>query len=127
MSEGLSVDAAAPGSGRIGTPEQFRWLGGIVKVILGLNLLDALFTLAWVTLGVAKEANPLLETLVRDHPVVFIVVKLGLVAGGSWLLWTHRNRPLAVVGIFVGFLTYYGLLLFHVGYLSWVIGILLFP
>jgi hypothetical protein len=32
-----------------------------------------------------------------------------------------------VVGIFVAFLVYYLLLLYHIGYLSLVIGTLLFP
>ena len=35
----------APSDSWIGTPEQFRWLLGIVKVVLALNLLDAIFTL----------------------------------------------------------------------------------
>ena len=43
------------------------------------------------------------------------------------LLWRYRSRPLAVVGIFVAFLVYYLLLLYHIGYLSLVIGTLLFP
>jgi len=112
---------------RIGTPEQFRWLLGIVKVILALNLLDAMFTLVWVNAGLAREANPLLAGIVQDHPVVFTIVKLGLVAGGSFLLWRYRTRPLAVVGIFTVFLVYYLILLYHIGYLSLVVGTLLFP
>ncbi len=112
---------------RIGTPEQFRWLLGIVKVVLALNLLDAIFTLIWINAGLAREANPLLAEIVRDHPVGFALVKLGLVAGGSFLLWHYRSRPLAVVGIFAAFLVYYLLLLYHIGYLSLVVGTLLFP
>jgi hypothetical protein len=121
------MSSEAPSDSRIGTPEQFRWLLGIVKVILALNLLDAIFTLIWINAGLAREANPLLAEIVRDHPVGFSVVKLGLVMGGSWLLWRYRFRPLAVVGIFVAFLVYYLLLLYHIGYLSLVVGTLLFP
>ena len=121
------MSSEAPSDSRIGTPEQFRWLLGIVKVILALNLLDAIFTLIWINAGLAREANPLLAEIVRDHPVGFLVVKLGLVMGGSWLLWRYRFRPLAVVGIFVAFLVYYLLLLYHIGYLSLVVGTLLFP
>jgi hypothetical protein len=121
------MPSEAPLDSRIGTPEQFRWLLGIVKVILGLNLLDAIFTLIWVNAGLAREANPLFAEIVRDHPVAFAVVKLGLVAGGSFLLWRYRSRPLAVVGIFVAFIVYYLLFLYHIGYLSLVVGTLLFP
>ncbi len=117
----------APPDSWIGTREQFRWLLGIVKVVLALNLLDAIFTLVWINAGLAREANPLLADIVRDHPVAFAAVKLGLVSGGSFLLWRYRSRPLAVVGIFVVFLVYYLLLLYHIGYLSLVVGTLMFP
>jgi len=121
------MSSKSPPSSWIGTPEQFRWLFGIVKVILALNLLDAIFTLVWINVGLAREGNPLLAQIVRDHPLAFAIIKLGLVAGGSLLLWHYRTRPLAVVGIFLAFLVYYLLLLYHVGYLSLVIGMLLFP
>ena len=51
----------------IGTREQFRWLLGIVKVVLALNLLDAIFTLVWINAGLAREANPLLAEIVRSR------------------------------------------------------------
>ncbi len=121
----MSSTASAPS--KIGTPEQFRWLLGIVKATLGLNLLDAMFTLIWINAGLAREANPLLDDFVLERPVVFAIIKLGLVALGSWLLWRYRLRPLAVVGIFLGFLVYYLLLLYHIGFLSLVIGALLYP
>jgi hypothetical protein len=98
---------------RIGTPEHFAWLQGIVKALLLLNLLDALFTLIWVRAGLAREANALMRTLVNEHAVAFVVLKLGLVGAGSWLLWTLRERAAAVVAIFVAFLVYYVLLLYH--------------
>lgn len=111
---------------RIGTRQHFRWLEGIVKVTLVLNLLDALFTLAWVSAGLATEANPFLDELVHAHPVAFVAVKTSLVGLASLLFWRLRDRPLAVVAIFLCFLVYYGLLLIHVDYLALVVGILLF-
>ena len=122
----MSSAPATPVS-RIGTPEQFRWLHGIVKVVLVLNLLDAVFTLLWVWAGLAKEANPLMRDLVHHYPVTFAVTKLALVGLASLLLWRLRRRPLAVVAIFLAFLVYYALLLAHVGFLSLLIGALLFP
>ncbi|HXV37688.1 MAG TPA: DUF5658 family protein [Myxococcota bacterium] len=126
MRDGSAPSESAPDP-RIGTPEQFRWLLGLVKVVLALNLLDAIFTLTWIHAGLAREANPLLARIVGEHPVAFAAIKLGLVAGGSYLLWRYRYRPLAVIGIFAAFLVYYLLLLYHVGYLSLVVGTLLFP
>jgi hypothetical protein len=121
------MSSTSPDLSKIGTPEQFGWLLNIVKVILGLNLLDAMFTLTWVNAGLAREANPFLSEIVVDHPVVFLIIKLGLVAFGSLLLWHYRFRPLAVIGIFTAFLVYYLLFLYHIGFLSLVIGALIYP
>lgn len=102
----------------VGTPQHFRWLHGIVKTVLVLNLLDAIFTLVWVRLGLAREANALIRDLVDHHAVAFVLAKLGLVSLGSWLLWTRRDHPGAVIGIFAAFLAYYAVLLIHLSYSS---------
>lgn len=102
----------------IGTERHFRWLHGVVKVVLVLNLLDAVFTLFWVGAGLAHEANPLLADLVNEAPVAFALVKLGLVGLGSLVLWRLRQRPMAVVAIFAAFLAYYAVLLHHLRFLG---------
>jgi hypothetical protein len=102
----------------VGTAQHFRWLQGIVKAVLVLNLLDALFTLVWVRSGLATEANPLIAQLVTGHAVVFVVIKLGLVSLGSWLLWQRRQRPAAAIAIVAVFLVYYLILLYHLQYAS---------
>jgi hypothetical protein len=102
----------------IGTAQHFRWLHGIVCVVLVLNLVDAVFTLLWVGAGLARELNPLLAHLVRQYPVGFAVAKLGLVGLGSLLLWRLRHRPLAVVSIFCSFVVYYLVLLHHLSFLG---------
>ena len=99
---------------RVGTPEHFRWLHGIVKTVLVLNLVDAIFTLVWVRYGFAREANLMIDRLVDHNAVGFFAVKLGLVGMGSWLLWQRRNHATAVIAIFIAFLTYYVVLLYHV-------------
>ena len=112
---------------QVGTPEQFRWLHAIVKVVIVLNLLDAVFTLLWVWAGLARELNPLMRDLVHQHPVAFAVVKLGVVGAATLLFWRLRHRPLAVIAIFLAFLVYWALLIAHIGFLSLVVGALLFP
>jgi hypothetical protein len=102
----------------VGTAEHFGWLQGIVKAVLVLNLLDALFTLVWVRSGLAREANPLIDQLVEEHAVGFVLVKLGLVGLGSWLLWHRRERPAAAIAIVAAFLIYYLILLYHLQYAS---------
>lgn len=110
--------SSPPPSFSVGTPEHFRWLQGIVKAVLVLNLLDALFTLVWVRSGLAREANPLIDQLVNENAVGFVLVKLGLVGLGSWLLWHRRERPVAVIAIVAAFLVYYLVLLYHLQYAS---------
>jgi Domain of unknown function (DUF5658) len=110
----------------IGTDEHFRWLQGIVKVVVVLNLVDATLTLLWVWGGLAHEANPLLADLVRQYPVGFAATKLALVGLGTLLLWRLRERPLAVIAIFLAFLAYYYLLLMHVRFLALLVGEWLF-
>lgn len=121
------IPALEPPAPELGTPTHFRWLHGLVKTVLVLNLIDAVLTLLWVNAGLAREANPLLAELVHEHPVIFTVGKIGLVGGGSLLLWRARNRPLAIVGIFLAFLVYYAILLLHLGYVGWIAGTLLYP
>jgi hypothetical protein len=110
------MDPTASGAPRlrVGTPEHFSWLHGIVKTVLVLNLLDAIFTLVWVRYGFAREANLMIDRLVDQNAVGFIAVKLGLVGMGSWLLWQRRDHATAVIAIFIAFLTYYLVLLYHV-------------
>ena len=109
-------------SPHVGTAEHFRWLHGVVCVVLVLNLADAVFTLYWVGAGLAREANPLLAELVSEHPLGFALAKLGLVGLGSLLLWRLRHRPLAVVSIFCTFLVYYLVLLHHLSFLGVILG-----
>jgi hypothetical protein len=111
----------------IGTDQHFRWLRGLVAVTLVLNLADAILTIVWIGTGLAREANPLMETLIVQHPVVFAGAKLGLVGLGSLLLWRHRTRPLAVVAMFVAFLVYYFVLLWHVRFAGLLVGSWIVP
>ena len=116
---------ASKGRLEVGSAEHFRWLHSIVAAVLVLNLLDAVFTLFWVRAGLATEANPLVADLVNHHAVLFVVVKTCLVGLGSVLLWWRRQRPIAVVGIFAAFITYYGVLLYHLQYASGLVGLVL--
>jgi hypothetical protein len=97
---------------KIGTLQHFRWLKNIVFATLILNVVDAVFTVIWISAGLATEANPMM-TVVHDDPYLFVTVKLMLVGLGSYLLWQQRKRPGAVVGIFIVFLAYYFVVLYH--------------
>ncbi len=97
----------------VGTAEHFEWLKLIVKLVIVLNVIDAILTVIWIATGQAIEANPLLQDLAHGNPLQFVIVKLLLVSFGTWLLWRQRKRPLAVIAIFAAFLVYYFLIIYH--------------
>jgi hypothetical protein len=105
----------------IGTSQHFRWLYGIVRWLVVLNLLDGIFTIVWVQYFYADEYNVMLRDLALGDHVLFMLVKLTLVSLGALYLWRHRSRPLAVVAIFLAFLAYYLVLLYHLQYTTLVL------
>lgn len=71
----------------------------VASVVVVLNQLDAVFTLLWVNLGVAREANLLWANLVDELPVVFMSMKLLIVSAGITVLYRLREHRLAHVGL----------------------------
>jgi len=62
-----------------------------LRAILWLNLVDALATLTWLHLGLATEANPVMNWALQLGPSVFILSKVALVCLAVTLLWRHRE------------------------------------
>ena len=87
----------------------------VVVALVVLNLLDAVFTLVWVEAGIAKEANLLLEGILSQSAIGFMLVKMALVSLGVLLLWRHRDRRLAVAGLALACFAYSSLLVYHLG------------
>ncbi|RJO65488.1 MAG: hypothetical protein C4523_15920 [Myxococcales bacterium] len=98
---------------KIGDPVQYRWLWCLVGLIFILNVADGVLTLFWVFDASVEEWNPLLARLVKESPVLFMLVKIALVLLGSILLFRFRSNAYAVIGLFVAFMAYYYLLLYH--------------
>jgi hypothetical protein len=79
-------------------------------MILLLSVADAFLTLTLI-MGGAREANPLLAFILRDHPELFAVVKMGLTGTGVLVLVAMaRARFLRIIrvasilqGLFVGY------------------------
>ncbi|UCG88398.1 MAG: hypothetical protein JSW71_07610, partial [Gemmatimonadota bacterium] len=61
--QGNSGHRAGADLSAIGTSQHFRWLQGIIKWLLVLNLLDGIFTLIWVHYFYAEESNMMLRDL----------------------------------------------------------------
>ena len=97
----------------IGTREHYRWLRGMVIALVMLNAIDGVLTIVWIETGRFTEANPLMDLLLTNDPVLFISVKMLLVCLGIVLLWRCRDSGLAVISIFFCFTAYCYVLTFH--------------
>ena len=82
----------------------------LALTILLLSVADAFLTLTLI-MGGAQEANPLLAFILRDHPELFAVLKMGLTGSGVLVLVAvARSRLFRVMrvgivlqGIFVAY------------------------
>jgi len=72
----------------------------------------------WVHTGLAREANPLLQPIVHNHVLLFIIVKIALGFLSTWFLWQYRQRALAVIGTFSVFIVYYAVFLHYLRFAS---------
>jgi len=95
---------------------------GLCSVILLLNLIDTLLTLAFVQFGLAEEANPLMNLMYRASPLLFVLLKLAMVQAGILILHYYRRLPIAqralqgLVAVYVGLVSYQ---LAFVAHLTW--------
>lgn len=85
----------------------------LVVPLFALNLADAVFTVGWIELRLAHEANPLMAQPLGLGVPTFLVVKLGLVLLGLYLLYRRVEQRLAQVGLGSLFLVYASLLCYH--------------
>ncbi len=98
----------------IGDDTQYRWLKGILAAAFILSVVDGVMTVFWIFSGYAREANVVMDYLLRLHPALFMTVKTTLVGLGLTLLWRLRTKPLAVIGIFMSFILFYAIVVgFH--------------
>ena len=93
----------------------------LVTAIVGLNLLDAWFTLLFLSHG-GKELNPLVQSVLDldSHPWPFLIFKtVGIGCACAFLTLTKNFRP-ARIGLWVVFGGYTLLLGWHLYLLSWL-------
>lgn len=96
-------------------------LFGMVVAILALNLLDAWFTLVFLSHG-GKELNPMVQAVLDlgSHPWPFLLLKtvgIGVLCG---YLTLAKNFRSARIGLWLVFLGYAALLGWHFYLWSWL-------
>jgi len=85
-------------------------------LVIILNMLDAVWTLAFVRVGAADEGNPLMDQALAWGPVLFMIAKLTLVSLSVMLLWRLRHRRTATIGLFSAAMTYLVICGYHVSH-----------
>lgn len=93
--------------------QQIRWIERLVASVFVMSVVDGILTLVWVLMHYAEEANPLMNYFLQVHPTLFMLVKIGLVALGTSLLWRYRLQPLAIAGVSFCFVVYAAILVVH--------------
>ncbi len=98
------------------------WLHRLAVGVIIANLVDAIFTIVYTDLGLAREANPLLEPALAGSPLLFMAIKLSLVSMGVALLWRLRHRTSAVAGLVASAAAYLWLIAYHLSATPHLIG-----
>lgn len=91
---------------------------GISVAILVLNLFDALFTLAFLQLELAEEANPLMSFAYRNSPLGFVLIKLAMVQLGIMILHLNRRFRAAQYALNLGAAVYACIVCYHVAFIA---------
>lgn len=90
-----------------------RKLTQLASAIVILNLLDAIFTLAYTNAGIATECNPMMKGPLLASPTLFMIAKLSLVSLCVLLLWRLGPRRLTMVALAGATATYALLIGYH--------------
>jgi hypothetical protein len=90
--------------------------------LLILNLLDGLFTLTFLQLGVAEEANPLMRVVYEMSPLGFMAFKLLVVNVGVLILVANQTAPLAQWALRLATFAYAVIVTWHLAFLAWLVG-----
>lgn len=70
----------------------------VVILLLLMNLIDSLYTVASVHTGTVMELNPLWMKLISLSPGAFLVAKMGVIWFACALLYKHWYNKLARTG-----------------------------
>lgn len=84
----------------------------LLGLLFTLNILDAIFTIAWIEMGVATEANPLLKPIAHTS-LIFMLVKIAVGTLCGLILKDRVNR-ITKTAIHIGLLVYIAVTIYHI-------------
>lgn len=109
------------GSKATTAPERESSFWTQLALLLWLNLADALFTLVFLQLHLAEEANPLMRAAYAGSPALFLATKLTLVHSGALLLWLNRAFAIARLALAVAVCLYLVIVVYHCSFAAWLL------
>jgi hypothetical protein len=86
--------------------------------LLCLNVVDGLCTLAFVEMGVASEANPLMRAAYEISPLSFMAVKLVVVNTGVLVLAWQQAARLARLALNAAAVLYAVIVVWHLAFIA---------
>jgi hypothetical protein len=92
-----------------------------MAALLFLNLADGLFTLVFLQLQLAEEANPLMRAAYAGSPALFLGLKMALVHSGALLLWVNRACGAARAALAGGLGLYAAIVVYHCSFAAWLL------
>ena len=84
-----------------------------IRILVLLILLDLIATLTWYIIFGIEEANPILAAQIKESPIRFALLKLGLSIPGVFILNKYIKKGIAQNGIALLLLTYYLVAILH--------------
>ena len=84
-----------------------------IRILALLILLDLIATLTWYIIFGIEEANPILAAQIKESPIRFALLKLGLSIPGVFILNKYIKKGIAQSGIALLLLTYYLVAVLH--------------
>lgn len=85
-----------------------------INFLVVFNLIDAIFTLFYLEIGIAYEANPFMNYFYSSGPLFFMMAKIILLMGGCYILSRYLKYDYAKFFITLSFVLYYMLVIYHV-------------
>lgn len=78
-----------------------------------LNSFDGIFTAIMVGLGLFQEVNPMMDSLLRTSPEMFLTFKLGLVNAVILWVWCQGQYLIGRISVLVVIAAYSAVAIWH--------------
>jgi len=96
-------------------------MSSTVKIasIISLTCLDAIFTVIWIEIGIAYEANPIMDFLIEKSYKSFFLVKMLITTLSLYVISKYKNKNITNTIYNCILLLYTIIIAYHsVGFLS---------